>query len=93
LGRPKYFFLQVLGMHRPVKIVSFSDSSLLTKQEMQQVDHSNPITLSRFILAEKTLQRNNDLCILFNSIELACKVISSAVRRAGESIILLVISM
>ncbi|KDO33127.1 fructose-1,6-bisphosphatase [Saprolegnia parasitica CBS 223.65] len=48
-----------------------------------QVDHSNPITLSRFILADGELQSNNDLCILFNSIELACKVISSAVRRAG----------
>ncbi|CAK4077034.1 unnamed protein product [Aphanomyces euteiches] len=48
-----------------------------------QVDHSNPITLSRFILADTTLQKNNDLAILFNSIELACKVISSAVRRAG----------
>ncbi|ETW09948.1 hypothetical protein, variant [Aphanomyces invadans] len=48
-----------------------------------QVDHSNPITLSRFVLADKSIQKNNDLCILFNSIELACKVISSAVRRAG----------
>ncbi|KAF0695687.1 Aste57867_13509 [Aphanomyces stellatus] len=47
------------------------------------VDHSNPITLSRFVLADKTLQKNNDLCIVFNAIELACKVISSAVRRAG----------
>ncbi|RHY18235.1 hypothetical protein DYB37_000271 [Aphanomyces astaci] len=48
-----------------------------------QVDHSNPITLSRYVLADKSIQKNNDLCILFNSIELACKVISSAVRRAG----------
>ncbi|DAZ96360.1 TPA: hypothetical protein N0F65_008010 [Lagenidium giganteum] len=47
------------------------------------VDHSNPITLSRFILAEKEIQANGDLCILFSSIELACKVIASAVRRAG----------
>jgi fructose-1,6-bisphosphatase I len=50
-----------------------------------QVDHSNPITLSRFILAEKDIQGNADLCILFSSIELACKVIASAVRRAGLS--------
>ncbi|RHY32240.1 hypothetical protein DYB32_002732, partial [Aphanomyces invadans] len=48
---------------------------------VMQVDHSNPITLSRFVLADKSIQKNNDLCILFNSIELACKVISSAVRR------------
>ncbi|TMW57173.1 hypothetical protein Poli38472_003098 [Pythium oligandrum] len=48
-----------------------------------QVDHSNPITLSRFILNEQDLQTNADLCILFSSIELACKVIASAVRRAG----------
>lgn len=47
------------------------------------VDHSNPITLSRFILAEKDIQSNADLAILFSSIELACKVIASAVRRAG----------
>lgn len=47
------------------------------------VDHSNPITLSRFILAEKEIQTNADLSILFSSIELACKVIASAVRRAG----------
>lgn len=47
------------------------------------VDHTNPITLSRFILAEKDLQTNSDLCLLFTSIELACKVIASAVRRAG----------
>ncbi|RQM21042.1 hypothetical protein B5M09_004128 [Aphanomyces astaci] len=38
-----------------------------------QVDHSNPITLSRYVLADKSIQKNNDLCILFNSIELACK--------------------
>uniref|UniRef100_K3WLA5 Fructose-1,6-bisphosphatase, cytosolic n=1 Tax=Globisporangium ultimum (strain ATCC 200006 / CBS 805.95 / DAOM BR144) TaxID=431595 RepID=K3WLA5_GLOUD len=47
------------------------------------VDHSNPITLSRFILAEQEIQTNADLSILFSSIELACKVIASAVRRAG----------
>ncbi|RLN73131.1 hypothetical protein BBJ28_00002791 [Nothophytophthora sp. Chile5] len=48
-----------------------------------EVDHSNPITLSRFILAEKDIQGNSDLSVLFSSIELACKVIASAVRRAG----------
>ncbi|GMF13798.1 unnamed protein product [Phytophthora lilii] len=48
-----------------------------------QVDHSNPITLSRFILAEKEIQGNTDLSVLFTSIELACKVIASSVRRAG----------
>lgn len=48
-----------------------------------QVDHSNPITLSRFILAEKEIQGNSDLSVLFTSIELACKVIASSVRRAG----------
>ena len=48
-----------------------------------QVDHSNPITLSRFILGEKEIQGNADLSVLFTSIELACKVIASAVRRAG----------
>ena len=53
----------------------------------QAVDHSNPLTLSRFILAQKDLQKNNDLCILFSSIELACKVIASAVRRAGKSLV------
>lgn len=47
------------------------------------VDHTNPLTLSRFILAAKDLQKNQDLSILFTSIELACKVIASAVRRAG----------
>ena len=50
---------------------------------MAEVDHSNPLTLSRFVLAQKDLQKNNDLTILLNSIELACKVIASAVRRAG----------
>ncbi len=49
----------------------------------QPIDHSNPITLSRFILADKDIQSNADLSILFSSIELACKVIASAVRRAG----------
>ncbi|KAG3098157.1 Fructose-1,6-bisphosphatase 1 [Phytophthora idaei] len=48
-----------------------------------QVDHSNPITLSRFILAEQEIQGNADLSVLFTSIELACKVIASSVRRAG----------
>ena len=48
-----------------------------------QVDHSNPMTLSRFILGEKEIQGNADLSVLFTSIELACKVIASAVRRAG----------
>ncbi|RLN50432.1 hypothetical protein BBJ29_000964 [Phytophthora kernoviae] len=48
-----------------------------------EVDHSNPITLSRFILAEKEIQGNGDLSVLFTSIELACKVIASSVRRAG----------
>lgn len=47
------------------------------------VDHSNPITLSRFILAEKEIQSNSDLSLIFSSIELACKVIASSVRRAG----------
>jgi len=45
--------------------------------------HRNALTLSRFILAQQTLHRNQDLSILFTSIELACKVIASAVRRAG----------
>lgn len=47
------------------------------------VDHTNALTLSRFILAQKDLAANNDLSILFQSITLACKVIASAVRRAG----------
>lgn len=45
--------------------------------------NSNPITLSRFILAEKEIQSNSDLSLIFSSIELACKVIASSVRRAG----------
>lgn len=49
-----------------------------------QVDHRNPITLSRFILAEDEIQTNQDLSVIFSSIELACKVIASSVRRAGE---------
>nr|CCA13969.1 unnamed protein product [Albugo laibachii Nc14] len=44
---------------------------------------ANPIALSRFILAEQEIQSKSDLAILFSSIELACKVIASAVRRAG----------
>eukprot|EP00644_Phytophthora_capsici_P007002 jgi/Phyca11/532838/estExt2_fgenesh1_pg.C_PHYCAscaffold_80146 len=48
-----------------------------------EVDHSNPITLNRFILGEKEIQGNADLSVLFSSIELACKVIASSVRRAG----------
>ncbi|KAF4323048.1 hypothetical protein BBO99_00003391 [Phytophthora kernoviae] len=48
-----------------------------------EIDHSNPITLTRFILAEKEIQGNGDLSVLFTSIELACKVIASSVRRAG----------
>jgi fructose-1,6-bisphosphatase I len=48
-----------------------------------EVDHTNPITLSRFILAEQEMQGNADLSVLFTSIELACKVIASSVRRAG----------
>ncbi|KAG2802593.1 Fructose-1,6-bisphosphatase 1 [Phytophthora cactorum] len=48
-----------------------------------EIDHSNPITLNRFILDEKEIQGNADLSVLFSSIELACKVIASSVRRAG----------
>lgn len=51
----------------------------------QQVDHSNPITLTRYILAEKEIHANQDLSLIFSSIELACKVIASSVRRAGTS--------
>lgn len=49
----------------------------------REVDHSNPITLSRFILAEDEIHTNQDLAVIFSSIELACKVIASSVRRAG----------
>jgi fructose-1,6-bisphosphatase I len=52
----------------------------------QQVDHSNPITLTRYILAEKEIHANQDLSLIFSSIELACKVIASSVRRAGTSV-------
>lgn len=45
--------------------------------------HSNPLTLSRMLLAEKEVAQNADLCLLFSSVELACKVIASSVRRAG----------
>lgn len=49
---------------------------------MEHSEH-NPLSLSRFILAEECLKDKNDLCILFSSIELACKVIATSVRRAG----------
>ncbi|KAG3098160.1 hypothetical protein PI124_g15465 [Phytophthora idaei] len=43
-----------------------------------EIDHSNPITLNRFILDEKEIQGSADLSVLFSSIELACKVIASS---------------
>lgn len=43
---------------------------------------SNPITLTRWILAN-TSKDQGDLTILLASIQLACKVISTAVRKAG----------
>ncbi|KAG6949633.1 hypothetical protein JG687_00014734 [Phytophthora cactorum] len=73
-----------LGCKRDVQRVielykQFGEENVMANQ----VDHSNPITLSRFILAEQEIQGNADLSVLFTSIELACKVIASSVRRAG----------
>eukprot|EP00761_Pharyngomonas_kirbyi_P011678 gb/GECH01011704.1/.p1 GENE.gb/GECH01011704.1/~~gb/GECH01011704.1/.p1 ORF type:complete len:331 (+),score=82.99 gb/GECH01011704.1/:1-993(+) len=48
---------------------------------------SDPITLTRHVLAEqrKHKEAQGDLTILLSSIQLACKAISSAVRKAGIS--------
>jgi fructose-1,6-bisphosphatase I len=43
----------------------------------------NPITLTRFILAEQPDIASGDLTLVMVSIQLACKVIGTCVRRAG----------
>ena len=42
---------------------------------------SDLVTLTRFLLAEKN---DHEMTMLMQSIQLACKVIASAVRKAGE---------
>jgi len=44
---------------------------------------SKPITLTRFILNEQPDAASGDLTLVMVSIQLACKVIASSVRRAG----------
>jgi len=41
------------------------------------------VTLQRFILNQNTSDSTKDLSILMNSVSLACKIIASAVRKAG----------
>ena len=47
--------------------------------------HHDPITLTRFILdgEHKHADAKGDLTLLMNAIQTACKVIASAVRKAG----------
>ena len=42
-----------------------------------------PVTLTRWILANQPSDASGDLTIMLASIQLACKVISTAVRKAG----------
>eukprot|EP00510_Aplanochytrium_minuta_P005410 CAMPEP_0184013084 /NCGR_PEP_ID=MMETSP0954-20121128/4812_1 /TAXON_ID=627963 /ORGANISM="Aplanochytrium sp, Strain PBS07" /LENGTH=335 /DNA_ID=CAMNT_0026293225 /DNA_START=45 /DNA_END=1052 /DNA_ORIENTATION=+ len=51
------------------------------------VFEADPITLTRFLLSEqqKAAEATGDFTILMTSIQLACKVISTAVRKAGIS--------
>ena len=46
---------------------------------------TDPVTLTRFILSEQTKhpEARGDLTILMTSIQLACKTIATAVRKAG----------
>ena len=46
---------------------------------------TDPVTLTRFILAEqhKHPEASGDLTIMMSSIQLACKTIATAVRKAG----------
>jgi len=48
---------------------------------------TDPVTLTRFILAEqhKHPEASGDLTIMMTSIQLACKTIATAVRKAGIS--------
>jgi len=43
----------------------------------------SPITLTRFIISEQPHTASGDLTLVMSSVQLACKVIASAVRRAG----------
>lgn len=47
------------------------------------MEHTDPITLMRYLLSEPVITKDNDLEMVFNAIGLACKVTSHAVRRAG----------
>lgn len=44
---------------------------------------SDPVTLTRFLLSEPTCADHRGLAILMQSVQLACKAISQAVRKAG----------
>ena len=61
-----------------------SHSTFVRLKEMASTD---PITLTRHILAaqSKVPEATGELTILMASIQLACKVISTAVRKAGIS--------
>ena len=58
---------------------------MTTSQGNNNMIDTNSITLTRFILNQQKShpQASGDLTLLVNSIQLACKVISSSVRRAG----------
>lgn len=44
---------------------------------------TDPVTLTRFLLRERTCSDHKGLAILMQSVQLACKSISQAVRKAG----------
>ena len=50
------------------------------------IDHtSNPLTMTRFLLSQKRNFRDSTgtFSMLLQSVQLACKIISNSVRRAG----------
>lgn len=47
---------------------------------------TDPVTLTRYLLSEPACTDHKGLTILMQSIQLACKSISQAVRKAGASL-------
>ena len=65
--------------------ISFISLRILLTMD-DEAKASDLVTLTRFLLAEKN---DHEMTMLMQSIQLACKVIASAVRKAGMSSIVL----
>ena len=77
--------LEVRDDHPSCKTVSFE----LTRENIMAASmatgsiSSDPVTLTRHLLMDKTTSDSKPLTVLMASIQLACKTISLAVRKAG----------